>query len=58
MQFNFGKKVVEQKVTRETVIPEPSYNLPIALAGKLVFILSVSFDVCLSNMIILSVIRH
>lgn len=34
VQFNFGKKVVEQRATRETVIPEPSYNLPIALAGN------------------------
>lgn len=34
MQFNFGKpKVLEEKVKRETVIPEPSYSIPIALTG-------------------------
>ena len=33
VQFNFGKPKVPGKVARETVIPEPSYSLPIALAG-------------------------
>lgn len=32
--FNFGKpKVLEEKVKRETIIPEPSYSIPIALTG-------------------------
>ncbi|KAL3139440.1 hypothetical protein ABBQ38_003770 [Trebouxia sp. C0009 RCD-2024] len=32
--FNFGKpKALEEKVKRETVIPEPSYSIPIALTG-------------------------
>lgn len=36
MQFNFGKpKAVEAKVKRETIIPEPSYSIPIALTGVL-----------------------
>ena len=35
MQFNFGKpKVLEERVKRETVIPEPSYSIPIALTGR------------------------
>jgi hypothetical protein len=33
VQFGFGKKA-PQVVKRETVIPEPSYNLPVALLGK------------------------
>lgn len=36
MQFNFGKpKVLEERVKRETVVPEPSYSIPIALTGRL-----------------------
>ncbi len=34
VQFNFGKpKAPPAKIARETVIPEPSYSLPIGLAG-------------------------
>ena len=37
LQFNFGKpKVLEERVKRETVIPEPSYSIPIALTGRFV----------------------
>ncbi|KAL3160611.1 hypothetical protein ABBQ32_010541 [Trebouxia sp. C0010 RCD-2024] len=32
--FNFGKpKALEEKVKRETIIPEPSYSIPVALTG-------------------------
>lgn len=33
LQFNFAKKKAPQKVVRDTVIPEPSYNIPLVLAG-------------------------
>ena len=32
LQFNFARKA-PQKVARGTVIPEPSYNIPLVLAG-------------------------
>lgn len=32
VQFNFARKA-PQKVARETIIPEPSYNIPLVLAG-------------------------
>lgn len=31
--FNFGKPKAPEKIARETVVPEPSYALPIALTG-------------------------
>ena len=33
MQFNFARKKAPQKAVRETVVPEPSYNIPLVLAG-------------------------